>query len=259
VDATLTLVSTSAIDGSPVALTGTGISPMPAASVTGGPLVFGNQVTGSTSAPQTLTVTNTGNVALTAGTFTFGAGQPFSRPAGGAGGSCPASGGATLPVASACTINVVFKPTATGAAAGTLTVAYAGTTVTGSPVSLSGSGTAPASVSITPNPLTVTLPTGVNTGTGTVTLKNTAAPGGASVTITGVNVAGGTFMTFFFNKVLGSDHCTGTSLAPGATCTVGVRFTNMGSARGQNRPGTITFTDNGAANPQVGALIGHAN
>jgi hypothetical protein len=69
---------------------------------------------------------------------------------------------------------------------------------------------------------------------------------------------GGSLTTFFFNKVVGADNCTGATLAPGASCTVGVRFTNVGSPRGVTRSATITFTDNGAGNPQAGALNGFA-
>jgi hypothetical protein len=95
---------------------------------------------GTTSAAQTLTVTNTGNVALTGGTATFGGGtpQPFSRAgaAGGAGGTCTA----TLAVGASCTYNVVFhSPTGTVTTFNrTVTAAYTGATVTGSPVALSG-------------------------------------------------------------------------------------------------------------------------
>jgi hypothetical protein len=139
-------------------------------------------------------------------------------------------------------------------------VAYTGATVTGSPVSISGTGVATrATVSITPNPLTITLPTGTASGTGTVTLTNTAAAGGSDVTVTNIATSGGSILTYFFNIVAGSDTCTGTALAPGASCTVGVRFTNVLSARGVNRAGTITFTDTATGSPQSGALIGHAN
>jgi hypothetical protein len=37
-----------------------------------------------------------------------------------------------------------------------------------------------------------------------------------------------------------------------------VRFTNVGSTRGTNRAGTITFTDTGAGSPQNFGLIGFA-
>jgi len=104
-------------------------------------LTFGNQTRGTTSSAMTVTVANTGTVALAGGSFTFGGGtpQPFSRPAGTAGGTC----GATLAVGASCTVNVVFAPAAT-TTSGTafsrrLTVAYSGgAAVTGSPVTLTG-------------------------------------------------------------------------------------------------------------------------
>jgi hypothetical protein len=146
---------------------------------------------------------------------------------------------------------------------GSLTVAYTGATVTPTPVSLTGSRvTARATVSIAPNPLTITLPTGTIIGNGTVTLTNTAAAGGSSVAVTGVTVSGGSLLTYFFTDASllgGADNCTGTNLAPGASCTVTVDFVNVLSPRGVNRNGTITFTDTATGSPQAGALIGHAN
>jgi hypothetical protein len=232
------------------------------ASITGGPLAFGNVPTGSTSGSLQLVLHNSGNANLSGITLTFSS-PLFSRPAGAAGGTC----GATLtPAAGSCTINVVFRPTALGPVSATLTVAGS-VAVTGSPVSLSGTGVTPGTVSISPNPLTITVATPIGntgTGTGTVTLTNTTAAGGASVTITNVTVTSGTgsnlLSWFFSNGVLaGPDSCTGATLAPGGTCTVTVRFTNVGSAPGVNRPGTITFTDNATGSPQSGALVGHAN
>jgi hypothetical protein len=246
------------VTGSPVALSGTGVAATHTATVTPSPLSFGNWATGTTSSAHTLTVTNTGNSALAGGTFTFGGGtpQPFSRT----GGTC----GTTLAVGGTCTINVVFAPTTAAAFSRTLTVAYTGATVTPTPVTLAGTGVATrATVSITPNPLTITLPTGSLTGTSTVTLANTAPAGtGAQFTVSNVAVSGGSILTYFFNVgalLAGPDNCTGTTLAPGASCTVTVRFTNVLSARGVNRAGTITFTDNAAGSPQTGTLTGHAN
>ncbi len=233
-------------------------TPGPAvANVTGGPLSFGNVVTGSTSAAQTLTLHNTGGATLTGITLAFAPTQ-YSRPAGAAGGTC----GATLASAASCTINVVFSPTATGLVNGTLTIGGS-VAVTGSPVALSGTGVAAATVSLAPNPLTITVATpigNIGTGTGTVTLTNTSAT--ASVTVTNVTVTGGSGALgwMFTNGVLaGPDNCTGVTVAPLGTCTVAVRFTNTSAAVGVNRTGAITFTDNGAGSPQSGVLIGHAN
>jgi hypothetical protein len=225
-----------------------------AASVAGGPLAFGNAVVGFASPAQTLTLSNTGGSSVTGIALVFSS-PLYSRPAGAAGGTC----GATLTAGSACSINVVFTPTATGLVSGTLTV-NASVPVTGSPVTLTGTGVARGTVSIAPNPLTITLPTGTASGTGAVTLTNTSTDG-APVTITGVTVTGGTLLTYFFNKEItaGADTCTGTTLAPSASCTVRVRFTNVTSARGTNRAGTIIFTDNATGSPQTGVLTGHAN
>ena len=149
--------------------------------------------------------------------------------------------------------------------AGSLAVAYTGATVTGSPVSLSGSSVASrGTVSITPNPLTITLATGVLAGNGTVTLTNTTAAVGSSVAVTGATLASpgsGLLSWFFSDSTLlgGADNCTGTNLAPGATCTVVVEFVNTFAPRGVDRTGTITFTDTGSGSPQAGSLIGHAN
>jgi hypothetical protein len=252
-----TITSSATVNGSPVSLSGNAVAATHTATVTPSPLAFGNWFVSTTSGALTLTVTNTGNTALAGGTYTFGGGtpQPFSRPTGTAGGTC----GATLAVGATCTINVVFSaPTTAGSFSRTLTVAYTGATVTPTPVTLTGTGVSSrATVSI--SPLTIILPTGVNTGTGTVTLTNTAALGtGASMTVSGVTASGGSLLTYIFNVVLGSDNCTGSTLAPGATCTVGVRFTNVGSARGTNRTGTITFTDSAAGSPQSGNLVGFA-
>jgi Bacterial Ig domain len=245
------------VDAGAVEFTGT-VAPVLSASVAPSPLAFGNWAVGTTSAALTVTVTNTGNTALAGGTFTLGGGtpQPFSRPAGAAGGTC----GAALAVSASCTVNLVFAPATATTFSRTLTVAYTGATVTGSPVTLTGTGVASrATLSIAPNPLTITLPTGSITGTGVVTLTNSAAAGGAQVAVTNVAVSGGSLLTYFFNVVGGgANTCTGATLAPGASCNVTVRFTNVLSARGTNRAGTITFTDNGAGGTQSGGLIGFA-
>jgi len=229
------------------------------ASVTGGPLDFGNVGVGTTSGSMQLVLHNTGNANLT-GIFLAFSSARFSRPSGTAGGTC----GTTLtPGTGTCTINVVFQPNTLGSLTGLLTIT-ANVAVTSSPVSLSGTGVTPATVSISPNPLTITLPTGANSGTGTVTLRNTAPTGGASVTISSVAVssgAGSNFFTWLFTKepLIGNDPCTGTTLLPGQSCTVTVRFTNVFAAKGANHPGTITFTDSAAGSPQSGQLVGHAN
>ncbi|HMK22926.1 MAG TPA: hypothetical protein VK466_11375, partial [Terriglobales bacterium] len=174
--------------------------------------------------------------------------------------------GTTLAVGASCTVKVQFAaPVVTGAYNRTLTVAYTGATVTPTPVSLTGTSVATrGTVTISPNPLTITLPTGTLTGTGVVTLTNSAASA-SSVAVTNVTVnsgAGSGILTWFFTDSTllgGADNCTGVNLAPGASCTVVVDFTNVFAPRGVDHPGTITFTDTAAASPQAGGLVGHAN
>jgi hypothetical protein len=258
---TVTITGTLPVSGSPVSLSGTGSAPTLTASASPSPLAFGNWATGTTSNARNVTVTNTGTSALAGGTFTFTA--PFSRVTTGTFPAGAPNCGATLAIGASCTVKVQFAPTAVTSSAGSLTIAYTGATVTPTPVSLTGTGVAArATVSITPNPLLITLPTGVLSGTGIVTLTNTAPAGtGAQMTVTSATASGGTIGTFFFNSgaLAGPDTCTGATLAPAASCTVTVRFTNVASPRGVDRAGTITFTDSGAASPQVGALVGHAN
>ena len=87
-----------------------------------------------------------------------------------AGGTC----GATLAVDASCTINLVFRPTATGNYTRTLTVTATGTGMVPVPVSLTGSGVVSP---VSPALLTITLPTGVNSGTGVVTFTNDLSTG----------------------------------------------------------------------------------
>jgi hypothetical protein len=251
-----TITANVVVSGSPVTLSGTGVAPVQADSVSPSSLAFGNWATGTTSNRINVTVTNTGNVALAGGTFTFGGGtpQPFSRPGGTAGGTC----GATLNVGASCTFGVRFAPATAATFSRTLTVAYIGATVTPSSVTLTGTGVSTrGAVSISPNPLTITLPTGGLTGNGTVTLTNSVAST-SSVAVTNVGVAGGGFFAGYF-FVKGNDNCTGANLAPGASCTVTVSFTNLFATRGVDRAGNITFTDTATGTPQSGALVGHAN
>jgi hypothetical protein len=121
----------------------------PVASLSPASLAFGNQSVGTTSAAQTLTLSNTGNAALA---ITGVAASPNFSQANDCGSSIAASGN--------CTINVTFLPAAIGPLTGTLTMTDNSNGVAGSTqtVSLSGTGTAPVAitgVSITPTSATL--------------------------------------------------------------------------------------------------------
>src|SRR5207253_3145131 len=82
-------------------------------------LGFGNQPLATTSAPMTVTLTNTGTAALTINSFA--ASGDFAATSTGAS-ACPTRP-ATLAAGANCTINVTFTPTASGARTGTLSLA----------------------------------------------------------------------------------------------------------------------------------------
>ena len=258
---TAAITGSVAVDGSPVALTGTSVAPIRTASVSPSPLAFGNWASGTTSNPLNLTVTNTGNVALAGGSYTLGAvtpasGATFTRITTGAFPAGAPNCGATLTLGASCTIKVAFSA-GTGAATnftGGLTVAYTGATVTPTPVALTGSRvTARGAVtaSFTPNPWTVA--TGVLTSSATVTLTNSATSA-SSVAVTGDTATGaGIIITgpgaglWAFGK--GADNCTGVNLAPGASCTLVVDVVRVGAIGTHNA--TVTFTDTATGSPQT--------
>jgi hypothetical protein len=255
------------VANAPVALSGTSVTATFTADVTPLQAGFGIWTTGS-SPTQAVTVNNTGTAALSDFNISVSAGSPpFSRPAGLAGGTCPTNPAGTLAPATSCTIVVQFAPTAVGPFTGTLTVSATGATVSPSTVNLTGTGVAPATTSLTPGTLTITLPRLTNSGSGVVTLTNTAPSGGAQVIVGNVAVAatspGSSLISWFFSLVSGGDSCTGATLAPGASCAVTVSFTNVNflnsAPRGVNRSGTVVFTLAGAATPtSTGNLTGFA-
>ncbi|HEX5546394.1 MAG TPA: choice-of-anchor D domain-containing protein [Ktedonobacterales bacterium] len=113
-----TLTFTDDAGGSPqtVALSGTGVAA--GISFTPASLGFGNQGTGTTSAAQTVTVTNSGTAALhvTSVTLTGANAGDFAK-------SADTCSGATVAAGATCTVSVTFKPTATGARTASLSFA----------------------------------------------------------------------------------------------------------------------------------------
>jgi hypothetical protein len=236
------------------------------ASVSPSPLAFGNQAIGTPSGPLTLTITNTGTVALSAATFTFGGGapQPFSRATVAQGG--PGTCGAALAVGAACTYNVVFTPAA-GTLNGTafnrtLTVAYApAATVTGSPVTLTGTAVTPGTLSFTAatngtlsgaapfRMLTFTIPAGRAAVTSDVTVTNTGA-GALSITAEALtlSVPAGRF------SITGTTCSFTTPLAPGGNCTVSVRYATPPAP--SFSVGAVGVTNNGSGTVAGNSTLG---
>jgi hypothetical protein len=147
--ATLTIADDANTSPGPtVSLTGTGIVPVVASPAT---LSFGNQLTGTTSGSQPVTLTNNRTSPLTIFGITSSLGDFVVTS------TCPRSP-STLAGGSSCTSSVVFSPKATGTRSGTLSFKD---NASNSPqqVSLSGTGLAPTlvSIAITPSPLSIPL------------------------------------------------------------------------------------------------------
>jgi trimeric autotransporter adhesin len=197
-------------------LAGTGVALAPVISLSPTTLSF-SQTTNTTSAAQTVTVSNTGSAALVIGTIALGGAQAseFQLASGGtcvAGGSVAANG--------SCSLKLTFTPTSTGARSATLTITH---NATGSPstITLNGSGTATAQPAISLNASTLSF--------SSQTIATTSA--NQTVTVTNSGSATLTLASFTLTGTAAGDFTrTGTcaaaaSLAAGATCTMSFSFT----------------------------------
>jgi FtsP/CotA-like multicopper oxidase with cupredoxin domain len=213
-----------------VSVTGTGIGPVAVLSPTVVP--FGNQLVGTTSATNTLTLSNAGSAGSTLTINSIGLTGANPGDFAIAGNTC----GASLTQNANCTITLTFKPTAIGARSAGLTVTSSdpvNPTVTSQ---LTGTGTAPVAV-VSPTSLAFGNQKQQKTSTPlTVTLSNT---GTAPLTINSI-VIGGTNAGDF---AISSNTC-GASLAAGSNCTLNVTFR---PAKKGARSATLTFTDNSNA------------
>ncbi len=176
-------------------------------------LSFGAVAQGGTSAAQTVTISNTST--LTATVLSIAVSQGFSWTQY----TCTGS----LAPGASCTVGVLFAPTAAGAATGTLTVSSAAI-ATASTVSLSGIGAVAAGIQVTPGSISF-VETGVGQSSTPTTLTVTNIGTVASVS--------GLTLTAPAGFTLVSNTCA-TTLAGGASCTVGVEFapTFAGSSSG---------------------------
>jgi parallel beta-helix repeat protein len=203
--------------------------PYPASGVTASPsaLSFGSVVTGTTSAAQTVTVSNpTGSAAAVSSIAATG---DFSQT-----NTC----GSSIAANGSCTVSVKFAPTATGARTGTLTVNAGGVTST---VSLTGTGTAPGPV-LNAAPASLSF-AGTDVGSSSAAQAVTVTNSGTSAaSVSGVSVTGDFSQT---------NNCS--SVATGSSCTVNVTFKPTASG---TRTGTLTVTSNANNSPATVSLTG---
>jgi parallel beta-helix repeat protein len=192
-------------------------------------LMFSPQVIGTTSNPQSATVTSTG-----AGCFQFAGTQiagDFAQSS-----SCPTMG---VPGGTSCAYSINFTPTASGTRTGSLTVS--GTNGTSLLVALSGTGITPAAVSLSPTSLTFAgQVVGTTSAAQVVAFTNM---GGASLSIASISASQPFFQT---------NNCPAI-LTGGSSCSINITFapTAAGPATG-----TVTIADNASGNPHMVSLSG---
>ena len=141
-------------------------------------LSFGSETINTTSAPQTVTLTSSGTAPLTINSATL-SGSGFSA----SGTSFPV----TLNPGQTATVTVVFDPTVTGTASGSITVSDNASPSTAA-ISLSGTGQAAAGV-LSGLSCTTNTFTGSGTDTCTATLNAAAGTGGLAVSLSSSNSA----------------------------------------------------------------------
>ncbi len=195
-------------------------------------LVFAAQSSGTASAAQTVTVTNTGNATLTVSRVTTTG--DFSET-----NTCT-----TVAVGASCTVSVVFLPTATGARTGVLTI-YGNVAGGQATVSLSGTGTTAASIVLTPlflNFAPTTIGSTASNSTGSVPFLTVSNTGGQTATLGSLTVTG--------DFAIAQNTC-GATLPSQTGCTLGVTFTPTASGM---RTGTLTLVT--SAGTVTAALTG---
>jgi hypothetical protein len=206
---------------------------------------FGGVRVGTTSTAQTFTISNTatgpdaGPMTIPAGGVTLTGADTGQFTVG-----TDTCSGTVVAVGLSCTVAVTFSPASTGAKSANLHVAD---NATGAPhdVALGGTGTEPA-LAVSPAVKDFgSVLVGTTSPAQAFTLTNSGS--GASVLGT-VALSGGAAGQF----AIGGDSCSGTTLGPGASCTVSLAFgpTAVGA-----QAATLQFPNDAGA-PPTAALSG---
>ena len=194
---------------------------------------FGNQTVGTTSASQTVTLSNTGTATLNLSSIGVSAsnGSVVIQT-----NNC----GTSVAAGASCAVTVAWTPNTAGSMTGSLTFTD---NAVNSPqvVSLSGVGVSTTTVSFSPPKLVFNTQVVFTTSPAlTATLTNT---GSGTLSISRISLTGPFSQT---------NNC-GTSVVGGGSCTFTVTFrpTTIGTLKG-----TILVTDNASNSPQLLALTG---
>ena len=219
--------------------TGTGQTSEPAISFAPSPVIFPAIAQGSSSAPVTITVTNSGGAALNISNIILGGNNAtdFSSPTTNCIGAAIAANGT-------CTVTETFAPQAIGSHSATLTFID---NAAGSPHSLSLQGTATGNPSSAP--AAKITPTLVNFPSTTQGLASVAIDvkmsniGNAPMHISGITASGANAEDFANTFAA----CANATIAANSSCTVSVAFTPLSTGA---RNETLLFADDAAGSPQ---------
>ncbi len=209
----------------------------PAITVSPSALVFGEQRVGTLSAAQSVTVRNDGELPLALSSIALSAG--YSRD----GGTCPTAFPSTLAKGASCTVTLRHAPVRTGARGGSLKISSNGSGP--STVALSGVGVIPA---LGFSPSAMALADQIVGGAGPTATLVLTNPGTAPLRIDAIAASG--------DYRVGTAGCIPSlpaTLAPGASCSLGVGFTPQG---GGLRAGAITVTSDVPGGPYSVRLQG---
>ncbi|HEV2178506.1 MAG TPA: choice-of-anchor D domain-containing protein [Terriglobia bacterium] len=202
-------------------------------SVSPNSLSFGNQLVGTSSSVQKVTLTNNGTASLTGISIALtGTGQnQFTET-----NTCSTS----LSKGASCTISVTFSPKQSGTQTSTLQITDSDAT---SPQTVSLTGTATeAAASVSASSLTFPAQVVDTTSSNqTVTLSNTG-----TATMTGISIQ------IYGNFAIASNTCS-SSLGAGASCTVSVNFTPKSTG---TLTGNLNFNNSGLPSFEQVTLTG---
>lgn len=217
----------------------------PSASLSATNLSFSTIQTGTSSMPQTVTLTSNGGEALSVNSISLGGPDPSQFQE-----SDTCQLPAVLQPTKFCSINITFMPTNTGSQQATLSIAD---NAPGSPqsVTLRGAGTAPPppapAVTVTPDPVNFpSIKQGTTSSPINVTVTNS---GNAALHISSAILGGNNPGDFTMTNA-----CSG-PYAPSATCAITLTFIPL--AAGQ-RSATISILDDASNSPQSILVSGTA-
>jgi 6-phosphogluconolactonase (cycloisomerase 2 family) len=217
----------------------------PSALLSAANLSFGSIQTGTSSTPQTVTLTSNGGQALSVNSISLSGpdAAQFQEMD-----TCQVP--SALQPTNFCSISITFSPTSTGSLQATLSISD---NAPGSPqsVQLSGAGVAPPppapAVTVAPNPISFPAITqGTTSSPITVTVTNS---GNATLNISSVLLAGNNVTDFSMTS-----GCSG-PFAPSASCMITMTFTPL--AAGQ-RSAILSISDDAQNSPQSIQVSGTA-